>query len=180
MLCMNPLDLLKIKFQVSTSNPPGTLGKHIWYTLRDIKRQQGWGGLYRGLGPNIAGNASSWGLYFLLCASISTSPGLFHMLKRHIAITCSRNEQPRGETLHDLSPPGHIYSVPPKQVRNLFLDGFFTRCLANSGTSRCSNGNYHEPVLARPSKNVYYECQFAFCVSRFMGCVFVKSVFGNA
>lgn len=65
-LCMNPLDLLKIKFQVTTTNPRGAIGKHIWYSLRDIQQQQGWKGLYRGLGPNIAGNASSWGLYFLL------------------------------------------------------------------------------------------------------------------
>ncbi|KAF8239502.1 mitochondrial carrier [Tricholoma matsutake] len=64
-LCMNPLDLLKIKFQVTTKNPSGTLGKHIWYSLRDIHQQHGWKGLYRGIGPNIAGNASSWGLYFL-------------------------------------------------------------------------------------------------------------------
>ncbi|KAF5371967.1 hypothetical protein D9615_008072 [Tricholomella constricta] len=64
-LCMNPLDLLKIKFQVTTTNPTGALGKHIWYSLRDIQQQQGWKGLYRGLGPNVAGNASSWGLYFL-------------------------------------------------------------------------------------------------------------------
>jgi len=64
-LCMNPLDLLKIKFQVTTTNPSGALGKHIWYSLREIQQQQGWKGLYRGLGPNIAGNASSWGLYFL-------------------------------------------------------------------------------------------------------------------
>jgi len=64
-LCMNPLDLLKIKFQVTTKNPTGGLGKHIWLSLREIQQQQGWKGLYRGLGPNIAGNASSWGLYFL-------------------------------------------------------------------------------------------------------------------
>ncbi|KAJ7499417.1 mitochondrial carrier [Mycena latifolia] len=62
---MNPLDLLKVKFQVATTNPPGGAGKQIWYSLRDIQRQEGWKGLYRGLGPNIAGNASSWGLYFL-------------------------------------------------------------------------------------------------------------------
>lgn len=66
-LCMHPLDLLKIKFQVSTSKPQGGVGKQIWYSLRDIHAEQGWKGLYRGVGPNIAGNASSWGLYFLLC-----------------------------------------------------------------------------------------------------------------
>ncbi|KAJ7163817.1 mitochondrial carrier domain-containing protein [Mycena crocata] len=64
-LCMNPLDLLKVKLQVATTNPSGGVGKQIWYSLRDIQRQEGWKGLYRGLGPNIAGNASSWGLYFL-------------------------------------------------------------------------------------------------------------------
>lgn len=89
MLCMNPLDLLKIKFQVTTKNPSGTLGKHIWYSLRDIHQQHGWKGLYRGIGPNIAGNASSWGLYFLLCASlfVGQTPlvlirGSYNMLKK--------------------------------------------------------------------------------------------------
>jgi solute carrier family 25 folate transporter 32 len=63
---MHPLDLLKIKLQIATSSPQGGVGKHIWYSLCDIKAQGGWKGLYRGVGPNIAGNASSWGLYFLL------------------------------------------------------------------------------------------------------------------
>ncbi|KAJ7087294.1 mitochondrial carrier domain-containing protein [Mycena belliarum] len=63
-LCMNPLDLLKVKLQVATTNPTGGVGKQIWYSLRDIQRQQGWKGLYRGVGANVAGNASSWGLYF--------------------------------------------------------------------------------------------------------------------
>ena len=65
-LCMHPLDLLKVKLQIATENPKGGIGKQIWYSLRDIKVQEGWKGLYRGVGPNIAGNASSWGLYFLL------------------------------------------------------------------------------------------------------------------
>lgn len=73
-LCMNPLDLLKIKFQVTTENPKGTLGKHIWYSLRNIQQEQGWKGLYRGIGPNIAGNASSWGLYFLLYVDYMHAP----------------------------------------------------------------------------------------------------------
>ncbi|CAA7259573.1 unnamed protein product [Cyclocybe aegerita] len=64
-LCMNPLDLLKIKLQVTTTKPTGGIGKQIWLSLTDIQRAQGWRGLYRGLVPNIAGNASSWGLYFL-------------------------------------------------------------------------------------------------------------------
>lgn len=65
-LCMHPLDLLKIKFQVSTSKPEKGVGSRIYTSLRDIYQTRGVKGLYRGVGPNIAGNASSWGLYFLL------------------------------------------------------------------------------------------------------------------
>ncbi|KAH8980055.1 mitochondrial carrier domain-containing protein [Lactarius akahatsu] len=64
-LCMNPLDLLKVKFQVSTRGPKDGIGRGIWRALRDIHANEGWRGLYRGLSPNVAGNASSWGLYFL-------------------------------------------------------------------------------------------------------------------
>ncbi|KIM60786.1 hypothetical protein SCLCIDRAFT_123398 [Scleroderma citrinum Foug A] len=64
-LCMQPLDLLKVKLQVSTESPQGGIGKQIWNGLNEIKTKHGWRGLYRGVGPNIAGNASSWGLYFL-------------------------------------------------------------------------------------------------------------------
>ncbi|KAF9076696.1 mitochondrial carrier domain-containing protein [Rhodocollybia butyracea] len=64
-LCMNPLDLLKVKFQVATTSSRGGIGKQIWHGLRDIYRESGFKGLYRGVGPNVAGNASSWGLYFL-------------------------------------------------------------------------------------------------------------------
>ena len=70
-LCMNPLDLLKVKFQVSTRVPGSGIGRGIWLALRDIHAGEGWRGLYRGLGPNVAGNASSWGLYFLLCVLLS-------------------------------------------------------------------------------------------------------------
>jgi solute carrier family 25 (mitochondrial folate transporter), member 32 len=85
---MNPLDLLKIKFQVTTKNPTGALGKHIWYSLRDIHQQYGWKGLYRGIGPNIAGNASSWGLYFLLCVSSVVRVVLYVLIWLAVVITC--------------------------------------------------------------------------------------------
>ena len=88
---LNPLDLLKTRFQVSTtgfSRDPstrspfyqymyrsplrlaligGTPGLNIADALRDIVRHDGWRGLYRGIGPNVVGNASSWGLYYLWC-----------------------------------------------------------------------------------------------------------------
>ena len=66
-LCMHPLDLLKVKFQVATAPPAGGIGKQIWLSLKDIWIKGGFRAVYRGVGANIAGNASSWGLYFWLC-----------------------------------------------------------------------------------------------------------------
>ncbi|KAH9954779.1 mitochondrial carrier domain-containing protein [Russula dissimulans] len=64
-LCMNTLDLLKVRLQVLTCGPEGGIGCGIWRALRDIHASERWRGLYRGLGPNVAGITSSWGLYFL-------------------------------------------------------------------------------------------------------------------
>jgi len=64
---MNPLDLLKVKFQVSTRGTERGIGRGMWFALREKRASEGWRGLYRGLSPNVTGNASSWGLYFLLC-----------------------------------------------------------------------------------------------------------------
>ncbi|KAF8308829.1 mitochondrial carrier [Clavulina sp. PMI_390] len=73
-LCMQPLDLLKVQFQVMTTSPAsrhrgaGVLKNNpittIYDALQTIRREHGWKGLYRGVGPNVAGNAASWGLYF--------------------------------------------------------------------------------------------------------------------
>lgn len=86
---LNPLDLLKTRFQVNTgafSTDPATRSPFFQYmyssrlrymliggkpgldiadSLRGIVQRDGWRGLYRGLGPNIFGNASSWGFYYL-------------------------------------------------------------------------------------------------------------------
>ncbi|SGY78744.1 BQ5605_C008g04934 [Microbotryum silenes-dioicae] len=96
-LCMQPLDLLKVQFQVATTTatPPSapvaspapggpqagvvasmapvktmaraSLGhQSIWNGLTTIvKERDGIKGLYRGITPNLVGNATSWGLYFL-------------------------------------------------------------------------------------------------------------------
>ncbi|KAK4695318.1 hypothetical protein P7C70_g8570, partial [Phenoliferia sp. Uapishka_3] len=74
-LVMHPLDLVKVRFQVSTTTSAslssglkpvkkGVL-REIYGSVRDIGRYEGLRGLYRGLTPNLVGNASSWGLYFL-------------------------------------------------------------------------------------------------------------------
>ncbi len=45
---------------------PTRLGRGVYDALADAVHKDGWGGLYRGLIPNLVGGASSWGLYFLL------------------------------------------------------------------------------------------------------------------
>ncbi|KAF5390472.1 hypothetical protein D9757_005230 [Collybiopsis confluens] len=91
-LCMNPLDLLKVKFQVATTANKGGLGKQIWYSLRDIYRESGFKGLYRGVGPNVAGNASSWGLYFLFYNMLkkrASDGDITRTLPSHEILICS-------------------------------------------------------------------------------------------
>lgn len=65
---MHPLDLVKVQQQVSVSRSrsgqPGAL-KAIYRSVVHIGHEGGLRGLYRGLTPNLVGNASSWGLYFL-------------------------------------------------------------------------------------------------------------------
>ncbi|KAH9813604.1 mitochondrial FAD carrier protein [Melampsora americana] len=83
-LCMHPLDLLKVKFQVATTpvHLKPTLSQvsqiasststrpKIITSLGEIVRSDGWKGLYRGLIPNMVGNAASWGLYFMWYSTI--------------------------------------------------------------------------------------------------------------
>ncbi|KAK0542641.1 mitochondrial FAD carrier protein flx1 [Tilletia horrida] len=79
-MCMNPLDLIKTKFQVDTRQPkplklalqprnlvmaPVSISVDMYSALANIVHRDGWKGLYRGITPNVVGNASSWGLYFL-------------------------------------------------------------------------------------------------------------------
>ena len=68
-LTMQPLDLLKVQLQVETKADAAAKGKGkgvagIWHSLRQMKAQGGWGAYYRGLSPNLLGNAASWGFYF--------------------------------------------------------------------------------------------------------------------
>lgn len=64
-VCMQPLDLLKVQFQVARAqHGSGPFGQ-ILAGLHGIVRQDGLKGLYRGLSVNLVGNAASWGAYFL-------------------------------------------------------------------------------------------------------------------
>lgn len=89
-ICMNPLDLVKVQFQVDTSSrrvpfspsSSSSSGSSRWQSfvrkatggdvirdmsqaLKVIVQRDGYSGLYRGLSPNVVGNSASWGFYFL-------------------------------------------------------------------------------------------------------------------
>ncbi|GAA5894496.1 hypothetical protein JCM8208_006257 [Rhodotorula glutinis] len=62
---LQPLDLLKVQLQVSTAPKTRSAWSNIQWGLGEIVRTGGAKALYRGLTPNLVGNASSWGSYFL-------------------------------------------------------------------------------------------------------------------
>ena len=106
-LCMNPLNLLNVKFQVSTRGPEGGIRRGIWRALCDVQANEGWRGLwYRGSGPNVAENASSWGLYFFLsCASALFLP--LHRSNLNVLI-CSYNRLKRRALTRQIGPVGFL------------------------------------------------------------------------
>ncbi|KAJ5936451.1 hypothetical protein N7454_005086 [Penicillium verhagenii] len=64
-LCLHPLDLVKTRLQVDRS-ATSRFGTSL-QIIRDISRHEGgFTAFYRGLAPNLAGNSTSWALYFLL------------------------------------------------------------------------------------------------------------------
>lgn len=122
-VCMNPLDLVKVQFQVDTSMrkpgpsfPPssssstsrwtalakratgGNVVRDMGLALREIVRRDGYAGLYRGLSPNVVGNSASWGLYFLW----------YTMIKEYMAAPSSQD--PKGKT-KKLSPGQHLLAA---------------------------------------------------------------------
>ncbi|KAF9915756.1 hypothetical protein BX616_005455 [Lobosporangium transversale] len=69
-ICLHPLDLIKIRFQVNASQAAPRIGGTL-RSFQEIFRSEGFRhGLYRGLTPNFAGATMSWGLYFYLYAGI--------------------------------------------------------------------------------------------------------------
>jgi solute carrier family 25 folate transporter 32 len=116
-VCMNPLDLVKVQFQVDTSTRRQTAASSTstssWQSLarkatggdvlrdmskalRDIVRRDGYSGLYRGLSPNVVGNSASWGLYFLW----------YTMIKEHMAAPSTSNGKSK-----KLSPGQHLLAA---------------------------------------------------------------------
>ncbi|KAH8924698.1 mitochondrial FAD carrier protein [Atractiella rhizophila] len=92
---MHPLDLLKVKFQV------GTERSRITRELKKIISKDGVTGLYRGIGVNILGNGTGWGLYFLW----------YTQLKQRAA-------QRMGDPSAKLSAPQHLLGAASAMVTN--------------------------------------------------------------
>lgn len=62
-IAMQPLDLIKVRLQVSERSKQ----KDIW---RSLLNKQEWKGMWRGLTTNIVGNSISWGSYFWLYTKV--------------------------------------------------------------------------------------------------------------
>ncbi|KAH9043581.1 hypothetical protein EDB84DRAFT_1471684 [Lactarius hengduanensis] len=87
---MNPLDLLKVKFQVSTCGPGGSVRRGIWCALRDIHAStcKGWHRLYR-IGDSIFSCASRPSVV-LFPSPLNLPICSYHQLKRHRPLSASQ------------------------------------------------------------------------------------------
>lgn len=130
-LCMNPLDLLKTRFQVNQSafsSVPSerslfyqSIARRPWLYyamggkpvvdivdgIHGIYRRDGVSGLYRGVVPNVIGNAASWGLYFLW----------YTMIKDYMV----RHYDHEGSQPVRLSAGGHLLAATGSGVITAFM-----------------------------------------------------------
>ncbi|KAH9019568.1 hypothetical protein EDB83DRAFT_2433971 [Lactarius deliciosus] len=125
---MNPLDLLNVKFQVSTRGPECG----IWRALCDIHAIEGWRRLYRGLSPNVAGNAGGWGFYFLL----------YNQLERRATVDAPDNLSVSQYRLFSAGASSHSCFFLPPNARSR------SRTLA-----RCRDGQSYKPDLGVKSSD---------------------------
>jgi solute carrier family 25 folate transporter 32 len=117
-VCMNPLDLVKVQFQVDTSTRKratatspsspsswrslarkatgGDVVRDMSTALKNIVKRDGYSGLYRGLSPNVVGNSASWGFYFLW----------YTMIKEYMAAPTTSNGKNK-----KLSPGQHLLAA---------------------------------------------------------------------
>ncbi|OQE21274.1 hypothetical protein PENSTE_c012G05861 [Penicillium steckii] len=75
-LSLHPLDLVKTRLQVDRSSS-SRLGSSLRIIRHIARNEGGIAAFYRGLGPNLVGNSTSWGLYFLCYGSFKDLFGNF-------------------------------------------------------------------------------------------------------
>ncbi|KAK9881934.1 hypothetical protein WA026_018128 [Henosepilachna vigintioctopunctata] len=71
-LILQPLDLLKIRFEVNNEFNYNPKYKGIIDGLTTIFKEEGIKGLYRGAVPSIVGSGVSWGMYFYFYSALKT------------------------------------------------------------------------------------------------------------
>ncbi|XP_072176188.1 solute carrier family 25 member 32-like [Diadema setosum] len=69
-LVLHPLDLIKIRFQVSDGLQSRPTYNGLVHACRSIIQQRGVLGLYQGVMPNVWGAGASWGFYFFFYNAI--------------------------------------------------------------------------------------------------------------
>ncbi|VUC36859.1 unnamed protein product [Clonostachys rosea] len=70
-LVVHPLDIVKTRMQLQQRNVPPAERPSMWGLVRSMtNRHNPLGALYRGLTPNLIGNASSWASFFFFKARV--------------------------------------------------------------------------------------------------------------
>ncbi|KAJ5966025.1 hypothetical protein N7481_012739 [Penicillium waksmanii] len=75
-ISLHPLDLVKIRLQVDRSHS-SRLGSSLRIIRQIARHEGGLAAFYRGLGPNLVGNSTGWGLYFLCYGSLKDIVGRY-------------------------------------------------------------------------------------------------------
>lgn len=150
-LVLHPLDLVKIRFQVSEGTAGGNVVgaarpeyKGIVDAFRSIKQSQGMLGLYQGVTPNVWGAGLSWGLYFFFYNGVKTW-------------------MQDGNTQKSLGPLKNMLAASEAGLFTLFLTNpiWVTKtrmCLQYEGNSPKTNGStYYKGMLDGLLKIYKYE-----------------------
>ncbi|KAI8610696.1 mitochondrial folate transporter/carrier-like protein [Chytriomyces sp. MP71] len=121
-LALQPLDVVKIRFQVNDRDRGGIF-RGTFSALRSIYSHDGIRGLYRGIVPSMLGASISWGFYFATYDSIKE-----HM-QRYIdstngtplLSTSSDSNAPKATTASRLTPVHHLIASSITGVLTCFL-----------------------------------------------------------
>ncbi|XP_063957246.1 solute carrier family 25 member 32-like [Lytechinus pictus] len=100
-MVLHPLDLIKVRFQVSDGNQARPTYNGLVHAFRSIVKQRGYQGLYQGVTPNVWGAGASWGFYFFFYNAIKT-----YM---------------QGDTSTPLGPGHHMLAAAQSGVLTLFI-----------------------------------------------------------
>ncbi|KAI8622968.1 mitochondrial folate carrier protein [Xylariaceae sp. FL1651] len=111
-LVVHPLDIVKTRMQIHRSHAAGPPNLTTISVIRDLTRTpHPVAALYRGLTPNLLGNASSWASFF------------FFKAQAERAIRAVKGQSPGGGTVVALAPQDHFVASG--------VAGIFTQVLTN-------------------------------------------------